>query len=85
MRNNPESASDQWRKENACIAAAQKTAAEIPEGQGIESETGGFSLYRNDIRGYLAKDVCKDEEGVQTVRNPALNISFMIKAIQANK
>ena len=26
-----------------------------------------------------------DEEGVQTIRNLALNMSFMIKAIQAQK
>ena len=43
------------------------------------------SSYWNDVHGYTAEDVCQDEEGVQTIRNLALNMAFMIKAIQANK
>lgn len=43
------------------------------------------SSYWNDVHGYTAEDVYKDEEGVQTIRNLALNMSFMIKAIQARK
>lgn len=43
------------------------------------------SSYWNDVHGYTAEDVYKDEEGVQTIRNLALNMSFMIKAIQAQK
>ena len=43
------------------------------------------SSYWNDVHGYTAEDVHKDEEGVQTIRNLALNMAFMIKAIHAQK
>ena len=43
------------------------------------------SSYWNDVHGYTAEDVYKDEEGVQTIRNLALNMSFLIKAVQAQK
>lgn len=43
------------------------------------------SSYWNDVHGYTAEDVYLDKEGVQTIRNLALNMSFMIKAVQAQK
>jgi multimeric flavodoxin WrbA len=43
------------------------------------------SSYWNDVHGYTAEDVYKDEEGVQTIRNLALNMVFMIRAIQGQK
>lgn len=39
------------------------------------------STYWNDVHGYTADDVYADEEGVQTVRNLARNMVFMMKAI----
>ena len=43
------------------------------------------STYWNDVHGFKGEDVLKDEEGVQTVRNMAANMAFMIKAIAAEK
>ena len=39
------------------------------------------STYWNQVHGFTAKDVKKDLEGLQTMRNLARNMSFMIKAI----
>ena len=43
------------------------------------------SSYWNDVHGYTAEDVYKDEEGVQTIRNLAINMTFMIRAIHSQK
>jgi multimeric flavodoxin WrbA len=39
------------------------------------------STYWNQVHGFTAEDVQKDTEGLQTMRNLARNMSFMIKAI----
>ncbi len=39
------------------------------------------STYWNMVHGFSAEDVQKDLEGLQTIRNLARNMSFMIKAI----
>ena len=39
------------------------------------------STYWNKVHGFTAEDVKKDAEGLQTMRNLARNMSFMIKAI----
>jgi multimeric flavodoxin WrbA len=39
------------------------------------------STYWNDVHGFTADDVYADEEGVQTVRNLARNMAFMMRAI----
>lgn len=39
------------------------------------------STYWNQVHGFTAEDVKKDLEGLQTMRNLALNMSFMIRAI----
>ncbi len=39
------------------------------------------STYWNQVHGFTAEDVRKDLEGLQTMRNLARNMSFMIKAI----
>ena len=36
------------------------------------------STYWNDVHGYTGEDVLKDEEGVETIRNMAANMAFMI-------
>ena len=38
------------------------------------------STYWNQVHGFTAEDVKKDLEGLQTLRNLARNMSFMIKA-----
>ena len=43
------------------------------------------SSYWNDIHGNNGEEVLKDEEGMQTVRNLATNMAFMIKAIKAGQ
>ena len=39
------------------------------------------STYWNDVHGYTGEDVYTDEEGVQTIRNLARNMTFMMRAI----
>ena len=43
------------------------------------------STYWNQVHGFSAADVKKDLEGLQTMRNLARNMSFMIKAISEAK
>jgi multimeric flavodoxin WrbA len=43
------------------------------------------STYWNQVHGFSAEDVKKDLEGLQTMRNLARNMSFMIRAIDAAK
>ena len=43
------------------------------------------STYWNMVHGFTAEDVKKDAEGLQTMRNLARNMSFMIKAISDAK
>ena len=39
------------------------------------------STYWNQVHGFTADDVKKDLEGLQTMRNLARNMAFMIRAI----
>ena len=39
------------------------------------------STYWNQVHGFTAEDVAKDREGLQTMRNLARNMAFMIRAI----
>lgn len=43
------------------------------------------STYWNDVHGYTAEDVMADTEGVETIRNLAANMAFMIKSIALGK
>ncbi len=43
------------------------------------------STYWNQVHGFSAEDVKKDLEGLQTMRNLARNMAFMIKAFAAYK
>ena len=47
----------------------------------ISSMPVASSTYWNQVHGFAAEDVKKDLEGLQTMRNLARNMSFMIKAI----
>lgn len=43
------------------------------------------STYWNMVHGSLPSDVLKDEEGLQTMRNIALNMAWLLKCIAAGK
>ena len=43
------------------------------------------STYWNEVHGFTAEDVEKDLEGLQTMRNLARNMSFLIKSINLGK
>ena len=43
------------------------------------------STYWNDVHGSKGEDVLEDVEGVETIRNMAANMAFLIKSIQAGK
>ena len=43
------------------------------------------STYWNQVHGFTAEDVKKDLEGLQTMRNLARNMAFMMRAIAAEK
>ena len=51
----------------------------------ISSMPIAASTYWNMVHGFTAEDVAKDKEGLQTMRNLARNMSFMIKAIADGK
>lgn len=43
------------------------------------------STYWNEVHGHAAEDVEQDPEGLQTMRNLARNMAFLIKAIRAQQ
>ena len=43
------------------------------------------STYWNEVHGFCAEDVQKDKEGLQTMRNLANNMAFLIKSIALGK
>ena len=43
------------------------------------------STYWNMVHGFTPEDVMKDAEGLQTMRNLARNMEFLIRAIQDAK
>lgn len=49
----------------------------------IASMPVASSTYWNEVHGFTAEDVEKDLEGLQTMRNLARNMAFLIKAIRA--
>ena len=51
----------------------------------ISSMPVASSNYWNQVHGFSAEDVIKDKEGLQTIRNLARNMSFMIKAFALAK
>ena len=51
----------------------------------ISSMPVASSTYWNQVHGFSAEDVKKDLEGLQTMRNLARNMAFLIRAIAAEK
>ena len=48
---------------------------------GISGMPVAGSSYWNDVHGFTSDDVYADEEGVQTMRNLARNMTFLMRAI----
>ena len=48
---------------------------------GRDDENAAGSTYWNQVHGFTAEDVKKDLEGLQTMRNLARNMAFLMKAI----
>ena len=46
----------------------------------VRAPVGGREPF--DVHGFTGEDVYRDEEGLQTVRNLARNMAFMIRAIR---
>jgi multimeric flavodoxin WrbA len=59
------------------------TFEQINQFFGISGMPIAPSTYWNDVHGYGADDVYADEEGVQTMRNLARTMSFLMRAIAA--
>ena len=51
----------------------------------IASKPIASSTYWNEVHGFTAEDVERDLEGLQTMRNLARNMAFLIKAIRLQK
>lgn len=51
----------------------------------IASMPVASSTYWNEVHGFTAEDVERDLEGLQTMRNLARNMAFLIKAIRLQK
>ena len=51
----------------------------------ISSMPVASSTYWNQVHGFTAEDVRKDKEGLQVIRNLARNMTFLMKAIAAEK
>ncbi len=61
------------------------TFEQINQFFGISGMPIAPSTYWNDVHGFGADDVYADEEGVQTMRNLARTMSFLMRAIAAEK
>ena len=52
---------------------------------GISGMPVATATYWNEVHGFTTEDVEKDLEGLQTMRNLAHNIAFLVKAINREK
>jgi multimeric flavodoxin WrbA len=52
---------------------------------GINGMPVAPSTYWNDVHGYKAEDVYSDAESVETMKNLARNMTFLMKSIEASK
>lgn len=83
---------DKTMKVGAAVVSSRRAGStsafdEINKYFTITSMPIASSTYWNEVHGFTAEDVEKDLEGLQTMRNLARNIAFMIKAfkVQAEK
>ena len=78
---------DLHMKVGACVVSCRRggnsaTFASMNQFFGISGMPTVPSTYWNDVHGFRGEDVLKDEEGVQTIRNMAANMAFMIRSIR---
>ena len=81
---------DKTMKVGACITSSRRAgntsaSEEIHKYFGISHMPIASSNYWNEVHGFKAEDVEKDLEGLQTMRNLARNVAFLIKAIKLGK
>lgn len=77
-------------KVGACVTSSRRggstsTYDEINKYFGICNMPIATSSYWNEVHGFTSEDVEKDLEGLQTMRNLARNMAFLIKAINLGK
>ena len=66
-------------------AGSTSALDEIYKYYGISNMPIVTSSYWNEVHGFTREDVNKDLEGLQTIRNLARNMAFMIKSIKLGK
>lgn len=81
---------DKTMKVGAAVVSSRRAGStsafdEINKYYSIASMPVASSTYWNEVHGFTAEDVDADLEGLQTMRNLARNMSFLIKAIRAQK
>ena len=81
---------DKTMKVGACVLSSRRAGStsafdEINKYFTIASMPIVSSTYWNEVHGFTEEDVEKDLEGLQTMRNLARNMAFLIKAIQLGK
>ena len=81
---------DKTMKVGACVLSSRRAGStsamdEINKYFTICSMPIVSSSYWNEVHGFKARDVEKDKEGLQTMRNLGRNMTFMIKAINLGK
>lgn len=81
---------DKTMKVGACVLSSRRAGStsamdEINKYFTICSMPIVSSSYWNEVHGFKARDVEKDKEGLQTMRNLGRNMAFMIKAIKLGK
>ena len=79
---------DKTMKVGAAVVSSRRAGStsafdEINKYFTITSMPIASSTYWNEVHGFVAQDVEKDLEGLQTMRNLGRNIAFMIKAFKA--
>lgn len=81
---------DKTMKVGAAVVSSRRAGStsafeEINKYFTMNSMPVAASTYWNEVHGFTAEDVEADLEGLQTMRNLARNMSFLIKAIRAQK
>ena len=81
---------DKSMKVGACVISSRRAGStsaydEINKYFGICSMPIATSTYWNEVHGSKKEDVEKDKEGLQTMRNLAHNMSFLMKSIKLGK
>lgn len=81
---------DKSMKVGTCVISSRRAGStsaydEINKYFGICSMPIATSTYWNEVHGSKAEDVEKDKEGLQTMRNLARNMSFLMKSIKLGK